>query len=434
MSDRPPRVVVLETKVAAHSGYYLLYLAQHWRPREVGEELVFLLPPTFAERHPGPFAALTSEDSRGRSIRVEEIAPHDWSETRRVPPMLRPLLRLRGARRHLALRLEHLAQWLLLRRRLATLRPRRVLIMSLDDMLLPAVLAPPPAGVSCTGIWFGPSFHYGQIGHDERTAGVRLRAGLDVWLVTRFARRRHNSVLCLDPLAVRALRSRLGERITVLPEPARAHRPDPEQLRQLAARLGLEPQRRSFLLLGSLGPRRGLDVVLAALDHLGGDEARTGSLLLVGTLPSKDRCATLAAIELLRSTSAFQVVLAEEAIPEAELMLYFHLADVVLVTHRRHVGSSGNLLHAAAAGRPVIATRAGLIGHLVRSENLGLVVDTSSPLDIGQALSRALSSPLEALFDPASARRFAERNTPRRYAEALLAALASPSAAGERRQ
>jgi glycosyltransferase involved in cell wall biosynthesis len=428
MSAPPRRIVVLESKVAAHSGYYLEYLARHWQPRSAGQELVFVLPPTFGERHRQAHELLASADSQARGIGLRSLDPDRWRTARDPFPGLRWSLRIPRVGAHLRFRLLYLSQWLALRRTLVALEAQRALIMSLDDLLLPTLLAPPPPSVEVAGILFKPSFHYGALENDERGAVARFKARLDLYLLRRFARRPGRRLFSLDSLATSSLRPLLGDRVATLPEPARGYRPAPEQVDELAGRLGIDRTRTCFLLLGSLDARRGVEEVLSAIDQLGAEHARSATLLLAGTLPPRDRRLVRTAIAHLRSSSACEVVLAEGTIPEQELMLYFHLADVVLVTHRRHVGSSGTLLHAAAAGRPVVATRAGLIGHQVRSRRLGATVDSASPRSIADGLRAALSTPPDDLFDAASAARFAAENTPERYAETLLDALTSPSA------
>ncbi len=62
--------------------------------------------------------------------------------------------------------------------------------------------------------------------------------------------------------------------------------------------------------------------------------------------------------------------------------------DVVLIPYQRHVGSSGLLIWAASAGKPVITQDFGLIGALTRAYKLGQTVDTKNWHIVWQDLSR----------------------------------------------
>lgn len=424
MSPTNDSIAVLETKVGAHSGYFLHYLAQGWSDQGVARPLEIVLPPTFPSRHPDAHAGLAAL-SHGSSISVHLVPEEQWARTRTEPPLLRLLSRLPGYPSHLHLRRVYWARWLVMRDVLRRRRPSRALVMSLDDHLLPALLSPPPADVALAGVLFKPSFHYRRLPHHELRRPEVWRSAVQLRLLRRFLRRRENGVLTLDPIAAARLRSDFGDQVATLPEPARAMTPGAADVSKLAERLRIGSDRRSFLMLGALATRRGVHEVLAAFQALPPDVGRRSVLMLAGTVNSADRTAIMAAVAALRSETEVQVVVDERRIRERELMSYFHLADVVLVTHRRHVGSSGTLLHAAAAGRPVIATRSGLIGELVRRHSLGWTVDATSPTAIAAAVQRCLTVDSQQMFEARAAAELAAANTPERYARVLIDFLTS---------
>jgi glycosyltransferase involved in cell wall biosynthesis len=97
----------------------------------------------------------------------------------------------------------------------------------------------------------------------------------------------------------------------------------------------------------------------------------------------------------------------------------------VLLTYQHdHVGSSGGLVRAAAAGVPVLSTDHGLVGVQVRRHRLGLTIDTTSAEEIRSALLRWLERPATMPFDPAAARKFAAANTADAFAETIFSRLA----------
>ena len=56
---------------------------------------------------------------------------------------------------------------------------------------------------------------------------------------------------------------------------------------------------------------------------------------------------------------------------DATVDLFLNRAEVVVLPHRDHLGSSGVMLQALAAGRPVLVPDRGLMAHRVRTHSLG---------------------------------------------------------------
>ena len=65
-------------------------------------------------------------------------------------------------------------------------------------------------------------------------------------------------------------------------------------------------------------------------------------------------------------------------------------SDVVLAPYQRFVGSSGVLMWAARAGRPVLAQEFGLVGRLTRDHRLGAVADSSDPAHLAREIERMI--------------------------------------------
>jgi glycosyltransferase involved in cell wall biosynthesis len=100
-------------------------------------------------------------------------------------------------------------------------------------------------------------------------------------------------------------------------------------------------------------------------------------------------------------------------------------SDVVLAPYQRFVGSSGVLLWAARAGRPVLAQDFGLVGRLIRDHRLGAVADASDPAALAQAIERMVLEGPQSFIDTSSARRFAAARTPDHFAATVLSSLGS---------
>jgi glycosyltransferase involved in cell wall biosynthesis len=99
----------------------------------------------------------------------------------------------------------------------------------------------------------------------------------------------------------------------------------------------------------------------------------------------------------LRDAVDFRPVFVDDAHVDA----YFAACDVVALPYR-DITQSGVVFQAMTAGRPVVATDTGGLGHTVREAGCGLVV----PVDDEAALAGALA---ELLSDPDRARELGER-------------------------
>jgi hypothetical protein len=62
----------------------------------------------------------------------------------------------------------------------------------------------------------------------------------------------------------------------------------------------------------------------------------------------------------------------------------------VLTLYQRHVGMASVIIRAAVSEKPLISSDYGYMGHLVKTEQLGVVTDSTSPTAICQLLERVL--------------------------------------------
>jgi hypothetical protein len=98
-------------------------------------------------------------------------------------------------------------------------------------------------------------------------------------------------------------------------------------------------------------------------------------------------------------------------------------SDIVLAPYQRFVGSSGVLLWAARAGRPVLAQEFGLVGRLTRDHRLGAVADSSDPAKLAAQIECMVESGPQSFIDLSSAARFAASRTPHRFASIVLSSV-----------
>ncbi|WP_420455194.1 glycosyltransferase [Rubrivirga sp.] len=249
----------------------------------------------------------------------------------------------------------------------------------------------------------------------------RVRQGRKRALLRLAARNPHlGAVLALDPDAVGPLR-RLGLDARFLPDPVVPPSPS-RSAGEVREALGVEPGRRLLLLFGSLEERKGVLATLGALGPVPAAAARRLAVVVVGRADPAIRERLEAAVAEARRTGA-QVLYHERFVPDAELDDLVTAADVVLAPYLGHVGSSGAVLRAAAAGTPVLATDAGMVGREVRCHRLGPTVDAADRGALAAALARTVEEP-GAAFDPDGAAAYARDHGLDRFVDTICDALA----------
>lgn len=276
--------------------------------------------------------------------------------------------------------------------------------------------------VEISGIYFRPSFHYTSLGGPRQTSAERIK-GFRKQLVLRAALRNPHlrTIFSLDPFVVPYIArwSRHTEPV-VLPEPLDLrHAPFDSSL--LA---GIEPGRRRLIIFGSLDAKKGIAVVVEALRALRPASQRKLVLILAGRVAKLERAELLRRIANVETQTKVHVRLEDRFLPEPEIQPLLAACDLVLLTYERlHVGSSGVLVRAAAAGVPVLATDYGVVGEQVRRHRLGFTVDATDPDSIRAVLEAWIERPEAIPFDVEAAASFARQNTADLFAETIFARL-----------
>ena len=235
-------------------------------------------------------------------------------------------------------------------------------------------------------------------------------------LLRRLARGPVRTILTLDQAVVAPLR-RLGARADWLPDPAVVDAAPPSAREAVRAEYGVEAGRTLAVLFGSLEERKGVHALAAALLRLDASAAQRLAVLIVGRSADATRPGLLAAIARVDAETKVQIVLRDGFVPDDDLSSLTAAADIILAPYVRHVGSSGVVVRAAAAGVPLLGQDGGQMGREIRQHGLGRTVD---PLDT-PALARGLAEMIDGgtAFDAARARAYAEAHRVDRFTDKL---------------
>ena len=184
-----------------------------------------------------------------------------------------------------------------------------------------------------------------------------------------------------------------------------------------------ETGRCTFLLLGSMAPRKGCLKVLKAMQQLAVDELSLIRLRFIGKFRAEAsvyRTEVLSAIQDLQTKCPeVDIELEDRYIDFSEMNDELLAADCILAPYVGFFGSSGILGHACRSGKPMIACEEGLLGELVRELEVGLTVNPKDLDDFASAMRTALLGQLPFNIDVAAC--YAKAADYRKFSETLIA-------------
>ncbi|MDE2228398.1 MAG: glycosyltransferase [Alphaproteobacteria bacterium] len=328
---------------------------------------------------------------------------------------------------HRRLVISGFARWWWMRRYLARTGAQAGQFLSLDLLSLPLALGLGAGnGRRIGGILFRPSVHYRLLGAYHPRAREWLRDLRKAALYRlMLLNRALGVVLTLDPFFPRhaARFYRAGSKVRAVPDPVHPAVPLVDSDRALAD--AVPPGRVAFLLFGHLTERKGTLALLESLFLVPEGTASRVAVVLAGKLDPAiaGRVAALRArLAALQPDLVLEIV--DRRLSTGEIEALVARADVVLAPYQRFVGSSGVLLWAARAGKPLLTQDFGMIGPLVRNYRLGLAIDVDQPEALAAGIVRFVHEGPHRFIDPQRARAFVARNTPDRFAELVFASVA----------
>jgi glycosyltransferase involved in cell wall biosynthesis len=403
-----PRLMFFDLAVGGHHGNYLQHLIDRASQQGFGGAIDIVVLPQFAEIHQDTVAVI--DRAKQQSIEINLVAISAAEAT---------TLGCRNSGLSRARR--NFREWQLLCKYAQALQTTHALIMYLDTCELPLAMGL-RSPCSFSGIYFRPTVHYQIFANYQPNRKDKLQQWRERLTWARILHHPQlKTTFCLDPFAATALAAQYPNiRVVHLADPVQPHPPVPADLATVKTKLGIEPHRQVFLLFGGVDERKGIYQLLEAIELLSPEVCEQFCLLLVGQPHPTDHLNIHQKITALCETKAIQAIEHHDFIPEPDVSTYFQLADVILAVYQRHVGMSGILLLAAAAGKPVLSSDYGLMGELTRRYQLGLVVDSTQPNEIAKALTTLLSASPQTISNPSQMKLFAEQNSINLYASTIF--------------
>ncbi|MBO9998476.1 MAG: glycosyltransferase [Cyanobacteria bacterium SID2] len=397
--------VLFDLSIRGHHPSYLRHLIRYALRDGWDRSISIVVSPAFVREHADVVALTEACDSI-------EFVPISEAEFAALPSRHSKWGRIR----------RYFDEWNLLRRYAEKLNAAYCVVMYLDTYLFPLALG---ASLPCpfSGIYFRPTFHYGEFVGDRPSRKDRLQRWREKLVLGQVLQQQNcHRLLCLDRLSVDAV-DRLSPmaKAVPIPDPLDFQPASPERIAEIRAELGIEDRRRVALLFGALNERKGVVPLIDSLRQLSPESCSQLCLLLMGESSIVDRLEAQIA-EVCRERPV-QILRKYEFLPEADIPAYFQLCDLVLAPYQRHVGMSGILIWAAAAGKPVLSSDYGLMGELVRRYDLGIAVDSTKSEEIARGLTQWLLDNNHILCNKPQLEAFARENAAEEFSRVIFEAV-----------
>ena len=171
---------------------------------------------------------------------------------------------------------------------------------------------------------------------------------------------------------------------------------------------------------GVLSKRKGMEVALRALELVSDEWCSRCELLILGRAEDDYRARFAGALARLRRRRPnARVEWREEYLSDADFEESFQSAHWIVMPYLRPEYSSGILVHAAAAGVPVLGPSDGLLGRLIEEYSLGRTCDVQ-PHALAAALEDSVRRPFQGDADRREA--FVRRSDPAEFGKRILEA------------
>ena len=390
-----PHLVLFDLNAGGHHGQYVKQLTQYWCARTFRGHLSIMVTPSLLKKHPDL---------------IELVERCDRADIRELPELPSSGSLVQTAR----------MQGQILKNSLNELKPTHCLLLDFDHFQLSLSFGLRfKHPVSISGIYFRPFLRAGQ--------RIRLQDGLSdfarymrkrIFLAAALRNPHFECLFSLDPYFAEEYSSPTV-RVLPLPDGVEPQLPSisPSETRR---KWGVESERRLALFFGSLAERKGVTQTLDAVRLLSRENQTKLCLALVGHVAPAYQDALIEQLDILKKSSRVQIVKALRFVSDTEMINLFSASDLILLPYQRHAGSSGILVRAAQAGKPVLGSNYGLIGRYIRDFGLGIEVESSRPDDIASGMSQWLESPQNFPFDTIKASTFGDHHTAEGFSEVIF--------------
>jgi glycosyltransferase involved in cell wall biosynthesis len=386
----PKNILIFEPDSSGHHPGYLFHLINNFLLGDYDYHLIVLVTPEFFKKHPQIIQKTTSPKVRWIQFTDSEFKA--WKKPKNIFK-------------------RSVFEWELFCAYALKYEVSQGLLMYLDYLQFSILTqSPPPCPIS--GILFRPTL--------VNYPSENLKEKIDYWRKEKFLKLVLNkkvvkNIFNLDSFATEYVKNKWStSKMIFLPDPVQVY-PSQNTLLTFKASLGIKENRKVFLVFGSLDSRKGISEIMDAIAKISKELSQKGCLLIVGPWEESEKIGFEQKLKNTSQLTDFQIITVEKFIEEENIQQYFEIADYVLALYQKHIGMSAIMVRAAASQKPVLAYNYGLMGKIIKENELGLIIKN----DLAEKLEMILESNT-SFGNTEKMQAFAKLNQAENYAKVIL--------------
>jgi glycosyltransferase involved in cell wall biosynthesis len=383
-------ILIFEPDESGHHSGYLFHLISNFLINDYSYKLIVVVNPDFFKKHPQVIEKTLS--GRVEWVSFTNLEYQEWKKPKSV---------FKRANE----------EWAMFCQYANTYKAVYGFFMYIDYLQL-AILTQSPSPCPVSGILFRPTLvHYDSILWKEKINFWRKNLLLRFFVKTK----KLESLFSLDPFAAKYISENWQtDKVEYLPDPVKIY-PTITSVTDFKKSLGIEENRKVFLLFGFLDSRKGISDIMNAIVNLPRELSKKGCLLIIGNWEGNEKKLFNEKMITIAQTSDFQIITNNKFIFEEEIQQYFEVSNYILALYQKHIGMSGIMVRSAAAQKPLLANDFGLMGKIVPENELGIVVNGN----IEEKFEMLLSEDVK-IGNPSKMKAFADLNRAENFAKVIL--------------
>jgi glycosyltransferase involved in cell wall biosynthesis len=383
-------ILIFEPDESGHHSGYLFHLISNFLINDYSYKLIVVVNPDFFKKHPQVIEKTLSE--KVEWVKFADSEFQEWKKPKSV---------FKRANE----------EWAMFCQYANTYKAVYGFFMYIDYLQL-AILTQSQSPCPVSGILFRPTLvHYDSVLWKEKINFWRKNLLLQFFVKTK----KLESLFSLDPFAAKYISVNWNtDKVEFLPDPVKIY-PTITSVAEFKKNLGIENNRKVFLLFGFLDSRKGISDIMDAIANLPRELSKKGCLLIIGNWEGNEKKLFDEKMKKISQTSDFQIITNNHFIFEEEIQQYFEVSDYILALYQKHIGMSGIMVRSAVAQKPLLANDFGLMGKIVPENELGIVVNG----DI-QGKFKVLLSEDVKIGNHLKMKAFAELNRAENFAKVIL--------------
>lgn len=385
-------ILIFEPDASGHHSGYLYHLIINFLSANYPYNLTVLVAPDFFEQHPQIIQETTSPKVKWLAFSDSEFSA--WKITKSQSVTKRAFF-----------------EWDLLRKYIIQTNASYAFSMYIDYLQI-SLLTQKALPCPVSGILFRPTLvNYPAHSLKERLNTFRKNLTLKLFVKSK----KLDSLFNLDPFATEYIKQNWDtNKVIFLPDPVQIYL-STKSVNEIKKELGIEENRKVFLIFGFLDCRKGISEVMDAVGEISKEKSQKGTLLIVGPWEESERIKFDKKLKEIKGVSDFQIITKNTFIADHDIQPYFEVSDYILALYDKHIGMSAITVRSAAAQKPLLTYDFGLMGKMVTENELGLIVNN----DLTEKIEMLLTQEVK-IGNKQKMKQYADLNRAENYAKVIL--------------